>query len=78
MRMYDILQKKRMGEELTKEEISFFVQGYTDGTIPDYQASAFAMAVCCLGMNKRETADLTEAMMCSGDTVDLSKKGDQS
>ena len=75
MRMYDILQKKRMGEELTKEEISFFVQGYTDGTIPDYQASAFAMAVCCLGMNKRETADLTEAMMCSGDTVDLSVFG---
>lgn len=75
MRMYDILQKKRMGEELTKEEISFFVQGYTAGTIPDYQASAFAMAVCCRGMNKRETADLTEAMMYSGDTVDLSMFG---
>ena len=78
MRMYDILQKKRMGEPLTREEITFFVRGYTDGTIPDYQASAFTMAVCCRGMNEKETADLTEAMMHSGDTVDLSMFGDRS
>ena len=75
MRMYDILQKKRMGEELTREEITLFVRGYTAGTIPDYQASAFTMAVCCRGMTERETADLTEAMMHSGDTVDLSMFG---
>ena len=78
MRMYDILQKKRMGGELTTEEIRFFVRGYTNGTIPDYQASAFTMAVCCRGMTDRETADLTEAMMHSGDTVDLSMFGDRS
>ena len=73
MRMYDIILKKRKGLELTKEEIDFFVQGYTKGEIPDYQASAFLMAIFFNKMNKRETADLTMSMVHSGDTLNLSK-----
>jgi len=72
MRMYDIIIKKRNGEELTKEEIQFFIKGYTDGSIPDYQASALLMAIYFQGMNKRETAELTMAMVNSGATIDLS------
>lgn len=72
MRMYDIILKKRNGEELSKEEIDFFIQGYTKGTIPDYQASALLMAVYFQGMNKRETADLTLSMVNSGAKIDLS------
>lgn len=72
MRMYDIILKKRRGEELTDEEIRFFVDGYTKGEIPDYQASAFCMAVCFRGMSESETFSLTKHMMYSGDTVDLS------
>lgn len=72
MRMYDIIQKKRDGGVLSKEEINFFVKGYTDNSIPDYQASAFAMAIYFNGMNDRETTDLTIAMANSGDTLDLS------
>ncbi|HYF82867.1 MAG TPA: pyrimidine-nucleoside phosphorylase [Clostridia bacterium] len=72
MRMYDIINKKRNGEELEKEEIQFFIKGYTDGSIPDYQASALLMAIYFRGMNKRETADLTMAMVNSGATMDLS------
>ena len=72
MRMYDLIGKKKRGEELTEEEIAFFVDGYTRGEIPDYQASAFCMAVCFRGMTDRECAVLTERMMRSGDTVDLS------
>lgn len=72
MRMYDIIQKKRDGGILTKEEIDFFVKGYTDGSIPDYQASAFAMAVYFQGMSDEETTNLTLAMASSGDTLDLS------
>ena len=72
MRMYDIILKKRNNEELTKEEIDFFIQGYTKGTIPDYQASALLMAIYFQGMNKRETADLTLSMVNSGTTIDLS------
>ena len=72
MRMVDIIEKKRDGHPLSKEEISFFVKGYTDGSIPDYQASALAMAILFRDMNKEETANLTEAMMHSGDTIDLS------
>lgn len=72
MRMYDIIQKKRDGGALTKEEIDFFVKGYTDGSIPDYQASAFTMAVYFQGMNDEETTNLTLAMANSGDTLDLS------
>ena len=73
MRMYDIILKKRKGLELTKEEIDFFVQGYTKGEIPDYQASALLMAIFFNKMNKRETADLTMSMVHSGDTLNLSK-----
>lgn len=72
MRMYDIIKKKRDGFSLTKEEIDFFIKGYVDGTIPDYQASAFCMAVFYKGMTEEETANLTMAMADSGDTVDLS------
>ncbi len=72
MRMVDIIIKKRDGGILTKEEISFFIKGYTDGSIPDYQASALAMAIVFRGMNKEETAFLTEAMMKSGEMIDLS------
>lgn len=72
MRAYDILNKKRLGLELATAEIQFLVQGFTAGTIPDYQMAAFAMAVCCRGMSDRETADLTMAMAHSGEVVDLS------
>lgn len=75
MRMYDIIEKKRNGNELSKEEIEFFIKGYTDGIIPDYQASAFCMAVYFKGMTENETVLLTEAMANSGDTVDLSMFG---
>jgi pyrimidine-nucleoside phosphorylase len=68
----DIISKKRHGESLTTEEINFFVRGYAEGRIPDYQASALLMAICCNGMDSRETADLTLAMVNSGDVVDLS------
>lgn len=70
--MYDLIMKKRNGNELTTEEINFFVGGYTDGTIPDYQVSALLMAIYFQKMNKRETADLTMAMVNSGETIDLS------
>lgn len=73
MRMIDIIEKKRDGYELTTEEIQFFIKGYTDGTIPDYQASALLMAIYFQGMNHRERKDLTMAMVHSGDQVDLSK-----
>lgn len=72
MRMVDIIQKKRMKGFLTKEEINFFIKGYTNGSIPDYQVSALAMAIVLNGMNSKETSDLTNAMMNSGDLVDLS------
>ncbi|QIB26030.1 pyrimidine-nucleoside phosphorylase [Caloranaerobacter azorensis] len=72
MRMYDIIKKKRDGFELTKEEIEFFVEGYTKGDIPDYQISALLMAIFLNKMTKRETVDLTKAMLDSGDKIDLS------
>ena len=72
MRMYDIIMKKRDGSELSTEEINFFVDGYTKGSIPDYQVSALMMAIYFQKMNKRETADLTTAMVDSGEIVDLS------
>ncbi len=72
MRMYDIIMKKRNGEELTTEEINFFVEEYTKGRIPDYQVSALMMAIYFQKMNKRETAELTKAMVESGEVVDLS------
>lgn len=72
MRMYDIILKKRKGLELSTEEIEFFVNGFTKGEVPDYQASALLMAIFFNKMNKRETADLTMAMVNSGDRIDLS------
>ena len=77
MRMYDIIKNKRDNKELTKEEIDFFVKGYTDGSIPDYQASALTMAIFFNGMSEKETATLTLAMANSGDTVDLSEFGNK-
>ena len=75
MRMYDIIRHKRMGLALTEEEIRFMIKGYTAGDIPDYQMSALAMAICLNDMTPEETAVLTDAMMRSGDTVDLSLFG---
>lgn len=72
MRMVDIIEKKRDGQELTTAEINFFIEGYTKSEIPDYQASALAMAIYFQDMNDRERADLTRAMVESGDTIDLS------
>jgi pyrimidine-nucleoside phosphorylase len=71
VRAVDIIIKKRDRQELTPEEISFFIQGFTRGDIPDYQASAWAMAVLLNGMTDRETTDLTLAMAQSGDTLNL-------
>lgn len=72
MRMYDIIYKKRQGEELTGEEINFFIRGYTTGLIPDYQAAALLMAIYFRGLTPRETADLTTAIVDSGRVMDLS------
>lgn len=72
MRMYDLIMKKRNGGELSEEEIRFFVEGYTKGTIPDYQVSALMMAVFFQKMTAQETAALTMAMAHSGDMLDLS------
>lgn len=69
MRMYDIIHKKRDGGILTREEISFFVEGYTAGDIPDYQAAALMMAIYFRGMTSVETAVLTERMAASGDVL---------
>lgn len=73
MRMYDIIEKKRDGKELSKEEIDFFVNGYTNGDIPDYQVSALMMAIYFQDMTEKERAILTEAMVESGDQIDLSR-----
>ena len=73
MRMYDIILKKRKGLELTTEEINFFVNGFNNDEIPDYQVSSLMMAIFFKGMNKRETVDLTMAMANSGDILDLSR-----
>lgn len=69
--MIDLIERKRDGGELTSKEITWFVQQFTAGQIPDYQASAFMMAVFIRGMNRRETVDLTVAMAHSGDQLDL-------
>ncbi len=73
MRMVDIIIKKRDRSELSQEEIEFFIQGYTKGEIPDYQASALVMAILLNGMTSRETKELTLAMAHSGEVLDLSK-----
>ncbi|KJS18505.1 MAG: thymidine phosphorylase [Peptococcaceae bacterium BRH_c4b] len=73
MRMVDLINKKKQGGELTQAEINFIVEGYTSGEIPDYQMSAFLMAIYFKGMNKKETANLTLTIINSGDQVDLSE-----
>jgi len=75
MRTVDLIEKKRNGGELTEQELRFLIQGYTEGSIPDYQMSAFAMAVYFRGMSSEEMAHLTMAMVDSGETVDLSAIG---
>lgn len=72
MRMVDIIQDKRNGKELSGEQIDFFIQGYTKGDIPDYQASALLMAVYFKGMTQKETAMFTQSMADSGEQLDLS------
>lgn len=72
MLMTDIIEKKKCGLKLSKEEIDFFIQNYTKGIIPDYQASALAMAICFKGMCSQEISNLTESMVHSGETIDLS------
>jgi len=72
MRTVDLIQRKRDGEELAPGEIEFLVEGYTSGDIPDYQMSSFLMAVFFSGMSDREVSRLTECMLRSGETVDLS------
>ena len=73
MRMVDLIEKKKDGFKHTPEEIHFIVAGYTKGDIPDYQMSAWLMAVCFQGLDKEETAILTKEMMHSGDVIDLSR-----
>lgn len=73
MRAVEIIIKKRDGEELSREEIEFFIEGYVNGEVPDYQAAAWAMAVLLNGMNERETTDLTLAMVRTGERLDLSE-----
>lgn len=81
MLMTDLIVKKRDGEELSREEIYFMIDGYTKGDIPDYQMSAMCMAILLKGMSDRETLDMTMAMVASGETLDLSPirgiKGDK-
>ncbi|MDO4972723.1 MAG: pyrimidine-nucleoside phosphorylase [Eubacteriales bacterium] len=72
MQMTELLAKKRDGGTLSTEEIDFMIQGYTRGTIPDYQMSAMCMAILLRGMDERETLDMTMSMMHSGETLDLS------
>src|ERR1700677_646442 len=72
MRPVDLIHRKRDGEELSPDEISFLVDGYTSGSIPDYQLSAFLMAVFFSGMTDREVSALTARMVQSGETIDLS------
>lgn len=73
MRMVDIIQDKRNGKELSDEQIDFFIQGYTNGEIPDYQASALLMAIYFKGMSPKETALFTQSMVDSGEKLDLSQ-----
>lgn len=72
MNMYDLILKKKRGSELTKEEITYMITNYTNGSVPDYQMSAMMMAICFQGMTPEETKELTIAMAESGDMLDLS------
>ena len=76
MRIIDIIEKKREKQELTKQEIEFFISEYTNGNIKDYQAAALVMAIFLNGMTDRETTDLTLAMAHSGEILDLSPLGE--
>lgn len=73
MRMYDLIEKKKNGNALTSEEITWMIDGYTKGDLPDYQMSAMLMAICFQGMNEQETLNLTLAMRDSGEILDLSR-----
>ena len=73
MRTVDIIEKKKNNIPLSNEEIHFIIDGYVKNIIPDYQVSALLMAICFNGMNKREIGILTDAMLHSGDTIDLSE-----
>ncbi len=73
MKMYDIIDKKRQGYQLNKNEIEYFIKEYVKNNIPDYQVSALLMAICLKGMTDEEITDLTIAMANSGDTLDLSQ-----
>ena len=75
MTIIDVIEKKKNKLELTTEEINFFVNGFTDGSIPDYQMSSLLMAILLNGMTDRETFDMTNAMLHSGDVVDMSALG---
>ena len=72
MRAVDVIMKKRSGGDLSREEIELIIEGYVKGEVPEYQVSAWLMAVFFAGMTSRETADLTELMLRSGETMDLS------
>ncbi len=72
MTMYDIIDKKRHGKVLNKDEIEYFVHGYVDDIIPDYQMASLLMAICCNGMEDEELTNLTISMANSGDKFDLS------
>ena len=76
MRIFDIISKKRHGEALSREEIFFSVNGYLDGTVADYQMSSLLMAICINSMNDEEIFNLTDAMIKSGEVMDLSSLGD--
>ena len=73
MKMYDIIDKKRQGYQLNKNEIEYFIKEYVKNNIPDYQVSALLMAICLKGMTDEEITNLTIAMANSGDTLDLSQ-----
>ena len=72
MRMYDIIEKKRDGGKLSREEIDFWINGYVKGEIPDYQVSSLLMAIFFRGLDDRELTDLTISMANSGEMMDLS------
>ena len=72
MRAYDLLEKKKNGQELNSAQIRYMIEGFMNGEIPDYQMSAFLMAICINGMSEQETLDMTELMRSSGEEIDLS------
>ena len=77
MNIIDVIEKKKVNEELTEEEIKFFIDGYTSGEITDYQAAALVMAICINGMTEDEIVYLTDAMAKSGEMMDFSDISDK-